>query len=437
MRRQISLKWLVTLSFLGLAVVVVVGYSLLSANFFIRGMDNIVADNMAKVVASYVESVPSAQRKRLNHFSGYQIGQDWSQMPEKVRSAFEMPVRNYVMFKHDDADWLSRPDEILFVMRVAHAGETYFISSSLTRDTASPLVGRNAKKSIRLLLVLSAATLATLAAVVWLLFKQVARPVNALGQWARELDENNLQETPPDFYYPELNDLAALIRNSLSSVQESLEREHRFLRHSSHELRTPISVIRNNVELLHKLEATSDKKRERREVQAIQRIDRASLTMKHLTETLLWLSRESEAAPRRVEFDLERLILDLVAEARYLLKDKGVEIVVETEPHTVAAAEIPARIVLGNLIRNAFQHTWQGAVRIVQKGGSVEIVNDAEEEVPENRDLGFGLGLQLTDQLTRKLKWSYSAESQPGLHRTQVAIENPSTPKTLPSPIPD
>ena len=297
MRRQISLKWLVTLSFLGLAVVVVVGYSLLSANFFIRGMDNIVADNMAKVVASYVESVPSAQRKRLNHFSGYQIGQDWSQMPEKVRSAFEMPVRNYVMFKHDDADWLSRPDEILFVMRVAHAGETYFISSSLTRDTASPLVGRNAKKSIRLLLVLSAATLATLAAVVWLLFKQVARPVNALGQWARELDENNLQETPPDFYYPELNDLAALIRNSLSSVQESLEREHRFLRHSSHELRTPISVIRNNVELLHKLEATSDKKRERREAQAIQRIDRASLTMKHLTETLLWLSRESEAAP--------------------------------------------------------------------------------------------------------------------------------------------
>ena len=88
MRRQISLKWLVTLSFLGLAVVVVVGYSLLSANFFIRGMDNIVADNMVKVVASYVESVPLPQRKRLNHFSGYQIGQDWSQMPEKVRSAF-------------------------------------------------------------------------------------------------------------------------------------------------------------------------------------------------------------------------------------------------------------------------------------------------------------------------------------------------------------
>ncbi len=423
MRRQISLKWLVTLSFLGLAVVVVVGYSLLSANFFIRGMDNIVADNMVKVVASYVESVPLPQRKRMNHFSGYQIGQDWSQMPEKVRSAFEMPVRNLVMFKHEDSRWLSRPDEILFVMRVAHAGETYFISRSLTHDTASPLVGRNAKKNIRLLLVLSVATLATLAAVVWMLFRQVARPVNALGQWARELNENKLQETPPDFYYPELNELAALIRTSLSSVRESLEREHRFLRHSSHELRTPISVIRNNVELLQKLEETSGKKRERREAQAIQRIDRASLTMKHLTETLLWLSRESEAAPQRKKFELERLILDLIAEARYLLKDKGVEVVVETEPHTVAAAEVPARIVLGNLIRNAFQHTWQGAVRIVQKGGAVEIVNDAVEEGAGNQDIGFGLGLQLTEQLTRKLNWSYSAESGPGLHRTRVAIE--------------
>ena len=244
------------------------------------------------------------------------------------------------------------------------------ISSSLTRDTASPLVGRNAKKSIRLLLVLSAATLATLAAVVWLLCSN--RSPGRSTPWANgraNWTKNKLQETPPDFYYPELNDLAALIRTSLSSVQESLEREHRFLRHSSHELRTPISVIRNNVELLHKLEATSDKKRERREAQAIQRIDRASLTMKHLTETLLWLSRESEAAPRRVEFDLERLILDLVAEARYLLKDKGVEIVVETEPHTVAAAEIPARIVLGNLIRERVSAHLAGRRSHRPKGG--------------------------------------------------------------------
>jgi signal transduction histidine kinase len=65
-----------------------------------------------------------------------------------------------------------------------------------------------------------------------------------------------------------------------------------------------------------------------------------------------------------------------------------VKIIVETTTCTVTAAEIPARIVLGNLIRNAFQHTFRGTIRIIQKDGSVEIINDIVEENDPTRDIG-------------------------------------------------
>jgi signal transduction histidine kinase len=422
MKRPISLKWFVVLSFLALATVIVIGYSMLSAHFFVRGMDNIVANNMAHVVESYVRAVPAAQRKQLNHFSGFHIGRNWWQMPEKIRLAFMEPTQSNVLLKFNDARWFAPPDEILFVMRVVHGDDSYFISRSVTRNSTSSLVGHNAAQNIRLLLTLSIVIVFTVTVIIFLLFKRIARPVNALGLWARGLNEKNLKEPLPDFFYPELNQLAALIRSSLSSVKESLDREHRFLRHSSHELRTPIAVIRNNLELLRKLEEKAEKKWDPQKAQVIERIDRASLTMKHLTETLLWLSRESQADLPQKELDLQALIRDLIEQMHYLLKDKDVKLIVETTACTVSAAEIPARIVLGNLIRNAFQHTFSGTIRITQKSASVEIVNDRVEEDDMTHDLGFGLGLQLIEQLTRKLNWSYTRNPKHDRHGARICI---------------
>lgn len=422
MKRQLSLKWFVALSFLTMAIVLIIGYSLLSVEFFIRGMDSITASDMAQVIDSYVSAIPASQRKQLNSFSGYQISPDWRQMPDKIRRAFQAPTQAGVLLKHHNSAWFKPHGEIHFIMRVRHAGDTYFISRSMTRETAPVLAGRIAAQNRRFLLTLSLGIFLALAAILWLLFKQVARPVNALGQWARALNEHNLHETPPDFSYPELNRMATLIRTSLSSVQESLDREQRFLRHSSHELRTPISIIRNNIELLHKLQKNTAANQEPRQAQIIERIDRASLTMQHLTETLLWLSRESVEDLPVKQLDLEQLIHELVTEMRYLLKEKQVDISVETEAHTVTVPEIPARIVLGNLIRNAFQHTWHGAIRIIQEGGRMEVVNDVAEGNDLAQDIGFGLGLQLTEQLTRKLNWPYSSSRGPGRHSAGIRL---------------
>ena len=180
-----------------------------------------------------------------------------------------------------------------------------------------------------------------------------------------------------------------------------------------------IENIRNNIELLNKLKHTSITLNESKLTQIIKRIDRASLTMKHLSETLLWLSRDiTEPLPKQ-EVDLELLVKQTNSEMVYLLNNKVIDLTLLTQSHPLYLAEIPARIILGNLIRNAFQHTTQGQISIQQSNNTVIIINPTSTEDP-NPDLGFGLGLQLTKQLADKLGWSYKVSHSNNIYRVEV-----------------
>lgn len=423
MKRQIRLKWFITLVSLSLGIALVIGYSLLSANYFILGMDNMIASNMEQATLKYLKTTTAAEREQPSEYEGYPISRNWQQQPQEIQALFpHEPKENGVLYKEKNADELTTSRGIFFTMRWNLDGEVLFISHHLSRKITSSMVHRNITHSLDTLIVISITSAIALAIIFWLVLRRVSKPVAALSQWTSDLNPDTLKQSIPDFSYSELNELAELIRTSLSSVEESLDREHRFLRHTSHELRTPISVIRSNIDLMHKLQDIDHPLADPRQQQVIDRIDRASMTMKHLTETLLWLNRdESEKLPEQT-IQLDKLIQQLVEETRYLLKDKAVEIDLYTEPCTITLPEVAARIVLGNLIRNAFQHTWKGKVQIYQQSNRVEINNIQSDAADDNVDLGFGLGMQLTAQLAARLNWDYENGAGPKGHGAKVTL---------------
>ncbi|NQY26348.1 MAG: HAMP domain-containing histidine kinase [Piscirickettsiaceae bacterium] len=420
MKRQLSLKLFISISFLILAMVIIVTYSFLSAHFFFRGMDNIIASNLEKAGYSFIHSRTNNTQNTVTHFNHYTITYDWQQLPNSIRKEFEQPPQRVnVLYKIDTSSWFERPDVIHFIMRLQIDDEDFFIYQSMTKELASEIVVKNIKESMNTLFFISVSILFLIAFFIWLLLKRIAQPVYQLNQWTHQLDSHSLTHDIPDFSYPELNEMARVIQCSLSSVQESLKREERFLSYASHELRTPISIIRNNIELLNKLKHTSITLNESKLTQIIKRIDRASLTMKHLSETLLWLSRDiTEPLPKQ-EVDLELLVKQTNSEMVYLLNNKVIDLTLLTQSHPLYLAEIPARIILGNLIRNAFQHTTQGQISIQQSNNTVIIINPTSTEDP-NPDLGFGLGLQLTKQLADKLGWSYKVSHSNNIYRVEV-----------------
>ena len=188
----------------------------------------------------------------------------------------------------------------------------------------------------------------------------------------------------------------------------------RFLQHASHELRTPLSVMSGNLELLDKLAERQHPCEAERE--AFDRLNRAITNVRQLTETLLWLSRSSETMPTAEPIELHALMRSLVDENRYLLDSKPVEIVVTGDRSRIHVPSAPCRIVLANLIRNAFQYTSSGRVSIDIAHDHITIDNECEaaveEDAPsEDDEFGFGLGLKLVDELCRRLGWGY--ESSP------------------------
>jgi hypothetical protein len=133
MKHRVSLKWFFVLSLVSLAAILVIGYSLLSARFFMLGMDSVIAANMAKVVESFAKRVPEAQRERLHKFSGYEISQEWGLTSQEIRDEYPESREAGLLMVYDDADWLSRPEVIIFCIQVVHQGESDFISHRVPR----------------------------------------------------------------------------------------------------------------------------------------------------------------------------------------------------------------------------------------------------------------------------------------------------------------
>ena len=269
----------------------------------------------------------------------------------------------------------------------------------------------------------------TLLALALVLSRRIGHPVRRLAHWADNLSVESLDETP-DFRFRELNLVAARLRSAFRRMVRGMENEQRFLQHASHELRTPLSVMSGNLELLDKLAERRHRCEAERE--AFDRLSRAITNMQQLTETLLWLSRNSEKMPTAEPIELHALMRSLVDENRYLLDSKPVEIVVTGDRSRIHVPSAPCRIVLANLIRNAFQYTSSGRVSIDIAHDHITIDNECEaaveEDAPsEDGEFGFGLGLKLVDELCRRLGWGYESSPRRDGRSTTVRFHAPGT----------
>jgi len=418
MKNKISLKLLLSFSVVLLLVLMILAYSILSAYFFTRGLDTLTSVFMEKELIKVDQSSLEIPEKGYLRSNGFLIARQWEDFPETINKLAPPHTWN-TLEKFDNGTWLSPPKNIIFVMHYNDQLDPIWITFTVSKTSASSLIKQNAGKTTEILFLFGITVLTLIGIILWLLNRQITRPMNALWQWAQSMKETeNLNSPVPEFKYPELNHMAHLIRDSIQTVHNTVEREHQFLRHTSHELRTPISVIRSNIELFRKLESISPDN-SRRYTPMVDRIDRASLTMKYLTETLLWLNKDDLSTLPCHTFSLGDVVTSLAHDMDYLLKNKPVDIIINTDSTKVSLPEIATRIVIGNLIRNAFQHTWDGQVRIEQSGSTLTISNDLATE-DQTDDLGFGLGLQLTQRLTQKFTWPYIVKKESGQYTVTI-----------------
>jgi two-component system OmpR family sensor kinase len=145
------------------------------------------------------------------------------------------------------------------------------------------------------------------------------------------------------------------LETAFSQREASEDRLRRFIADASHELRTPLASIRGYAELF-RMGAASDPAETAR---AMQRIEEEAARMGVLVEDLLMLARLDQLPEvPHTDVDLAALARDAVDDARATAPDR--EIDVRSEPAEVLGDPHQLRQVLGNLLRNALDHTPDG-----------------------------------------------------------------------------
>ena len=397
-----SLKRYFLVSVLVTGIVTIAAMTYVSYHFYFLGVDFSTSDFMR--ANAYQVAVSDGKPQEIG---GFTVATRWQDLPTAVRSHLhESDLVEDRLLKFVDGNPLfSPPKTRYFAIKLNKGGELRYVSSMFEGELEGPEEPKDPPQFFYIFAIaLGAILLFSLVPV--LLLRKIATPVEHLTRWAGNLGPEELDKPAPEFHFSELDSLASLVRSSLRSVQESVNREKLFLGHASHELRTPIAVTRANSELLRKM---IDKGiGTARQLEVLERIERASLTMTDLTETLLWLNRHSDKALPTSEVAVDGMIEKLTEELSYLLSGKEVEVLISCEPTVLVLPEALCRIVIANMIRNAFQYTYSGKVEIRLAGKRLEIINFNETEGRSTDELGFGLGLELSERLLGQQRWGYS-----------------------------
>lgn len=262
-------------------------------------------------------------------------------------------------------------------------------------------------------------------ALAWMATRREWQPVSAL---ARLINNWNDSQPDPDTLEPERifspridADVASLARGLhgfASRLVNYTQRERNFTRDASHELRSPLTVIKMSVDMLATEENLSDFG-----ARSVRRIQRAAREMETLVEALLILARESDNGSDNEHFVVNDVLVQELDSARDLLASRSVELQLE-EPARFAlqGSRRVFSVMCWQLIRNACQQTEHGRVVITVFPGMVAFSNHAVPQSMVNPDHPLrvhgadrhGFELAIAQRISERFDWPLELQTIAG-----------------------
>ena len=179
----------------------------------------------------------------------------------------------------------------------------------------------------------------------WWLTRKALAPVAALTQAAGRINEQSLdQQLPRSGNGDELDRLTEVFNGMTARLDGSFQRVREFTLHASHELKTPLTVIRGELEIALREEKNGAPPRPPACSSQIDEIDRLTKIVDGLT--LLTKADAGQVALHREPVQLDELVRESFADANILAQPSGVR----SQPFRLrrTAASRATAIVCGN-----------------------------------------------------------------------------------------
>ncbi len=227
-----------------------------------------------------------------------------------------------------------------------------------------------------------AGTLLIAAALGYIVAGRALAPVRRVTDLAQRVTQERLGERiamrgPED----ELRELADTVDGMLDRLAEAFEGQRRFVANASHELRTPMTVIRAEVEVtLADPDATNADLRHMGEA-----VLEASERTEALLESLMVLARSQQALPRREPVDLAEAARSAAHLTAADAAARGVDVRLDLESAPLTGDPALLDRLVANLVENAVRHNVMGgSVQVKTRPGLVEVENTGQPIRPED-----------------------------------------------------
>jgi len=208
------------------------------------------------------------------------------------------------------------------------------------------------------------------------------RPIRAIDRAISELGRGTFSR-PISIRGPaDLERLATQLEWLRGRLLDLAQEKNRFLRHMSHELKTPLANIREGTELLMD-GAVGELQSSQREVMAILREN--GMKLQRLIENLLSFSawQAKSVGLEITEFKLRPLIKSVLENQQLTLVAQRVRLDVHVEDLTPRADRGKVRLILDNLLSNAVKFTPRGGtISIHARGEREQLVLDVMDSGP-------------------------------------------------------
>lgn len=305
---------------------------------------------------------------------------------------------------------------------------------SLILSTDLERVGQ-AARVIRMQMPLIAVLLLAISAMASILLSRwFTRPILDVSGAAREMAKGNYAVRVTPRTHDELGALAEDFNAMAGEVERSAELQRSLIADVSHDLRTPLTLIKGYAETVRDLTGDDPEKRGAQLSVIVDETDRLSA----LVSSVMELSRYSSGVekPKRVRFDLAQLCEEAASRYENICEQNGYTLAVEAdEPCPVTADPDGMSRVVHNLLANALHHIgpdgWLALRARPQPDGAVRVeVEDhgagiPKEELPHLFDKyyrsrsdagkpGTGLGLSITKAILIQHGFAFGVNSEPG-----------------------
>lgn len=269
-----------------------------------------------------------------------------------------------------------------------------------------------------------------------LVLKGVFRPLHRLLDWLHCIQPG--KEVPPLDNPTKIREFRQLSDAALDMGNRSYkayEEQKQFIENTSHELQTPLAIVRGKVELLAESEGMTE--------QQMEQLDEIYATLGRavkLNKSLLLLSRiENGQYTEMEDVSVDEILDELLPDLMDIYEHKQVRLIRkrEKQPFIIRCNHSLAQILVSNLVKNSLLHNREGGeLQVLTTPTSLVIKNTGDVPLDGEKlfrrfyhgmdgkkdSTGLGLAIARSIALSSSLKLTY--EWQDGMHTFRLVKES-------------